>query len=143
VIRADSVFTRSMEQLATLTVRNSLYREFAAAGGLAGLGTEITESYRMAGIYTGPILKGEKPADLPVVQSTKFEDQPEDRQGARHNRVTASVRSRRRVDRITALICCIALGLLLALLGSGDQTELGLLIGVKLTHCRRSRDSRC
>jgi putative ABC transport system substrate-binding protein len=78
VISADSVFTRSMEQLATLTVRHSvpavyLYREFAAAGGLASYGTEITETYRMAGIYTGRILKGEKPAELPVLQPTKFE----------------------------------------------------------------------
>ena len=78
VIGAHSVFTRSMEQLANLTVRHSvpavyLYREFAAAGGLASYGPDITESYRMAGIYTGRILKGEKPADLPVQQVTKIE----------------------------------------------------------------------
>jgi putative ABC transport system substrate-binding protein len=78
VISADSVFTRSMEQLANLTVRHSVpavytYREFAAAGGLMSYGPGIAESYRMAGIYTGRILKGEKPADLPVQQVTKFE----------------------------------------------------------------------
>jgi putative ABC transport system substrate-binding protein len=78
VISAHSVFTRGMEQLATLTVRHSvpavyLYREFAAAGGLASYGADITESYRMAGIYTGRILKGEKPADLPVQRVTKVE----------------------------------------------------------------------
>jgi putative tryptophan/tyrosine transport system substrate-binding protein len=78
VISADHVFTRGMEQLANLTARHSmpavyLYREFAAAGGLMSYGPGIGESYRMAGIYTGRILKGEKPADLPVQQVTKFE----------------------------------------------------------------------
>jgi putative ABC transport system substrate-binding protein len=78
VISAENVFTRGMEQLANLTVRHSVpavfyYREFAAAGGLASYGPDIGESYRMAGIYTARVLKGDKPADLPVQQVTKFE----------------------------------------------------------------------
>ena len=78
MISPDFAFTRGMEQLANLTIRHSvpavyLYREFAAAGGLMSYGPDMTETYRMAGIYTGRILKGEKPADMPVEQVTKVE----------------------------------------------------------------------
>jgi putative tryptophan/tyrosine transport system substrate-binding protein len=78
VISADSVFLRGMEELATLTVRHAVpaiyqYRKFASAGGLMSYGPDIRESYRMAGIYTGRILKGVKPADLPIQQVTKVE----------------------------------------------------------------------
>jgi putative tryptophan/tyrosine transport system substrate-binding protein len=77
-IGSDPVFTNRNEQLAALTVRHSVpavyeWREFAAAGGLMSYGGSIADSYRLAGVYTGRILKGEKPADLPVQQSTKIE----------------------------------------------------------------------
>ena len=78
VIGADAFFTSRSEQLAALTVRHAVpaiyrQREFAAAGGLMSYGGSIADSYRLAGIYTGRILKGDKPADLPVQQATKVE----------------------------------------------------------------------
>jgi putative tryptophan/tyrosine transport system substrate-binding protein len=78
VIGADPLFNSQSEQLATLTVRHAVpaiyqFREFAAAGGLMSYGGSLTDAYRVAGVYTGRVLKGEKPADLPVQQSTKVE----------------------------------------------------------------------
>jgi ABC-type uncharacterized transport system substrate-binding protein len=78
VIGGGAFFASQRTQLAALTVRHavpaiSLYREFAAAGGLLGYGADLAEAYRLTGNYTGRVLKGEKPADLPVQQATKVE----------------------------------------------------------------------
>jgi putative ABC transport system substrate-binding protein len=78
VISPDSLFTSRAEELAALALRHRIpaiyqYPEFTAAGGLMSYGGSIWDSYYRAGVYVGRILKGEKPADLPVHQSTKVE----------------------------------------------------------------------
>jgi putative tryptophan/tyrosine transport system substrate-binding protein len=78
VVGSDAFFNSQNEQLAALTVRHAMpavyqYREFVAAGGLMSYGGSLEDSYRLTGVYTGRVLKGEKPADLPVQQSTKLE----------------------------------------------------------------------
>jgi ABC-type uncharacterized transport system substrate-binding protein len=78
VISTDPYFLGQSPRLAELAQRYampalSLDREFAVAGGLMSYGGDVAYSYRLAGVYTGRILKGDKPADLPVQQSTKVE----------------------------------------------------------------------
>jgi putative ABC transport system substrate-binding protein len=78
VIGNDVFFISRSEQIAALTVRYAVpaiyqAREFVAAGGLMSYGASDTDAWREVGVYTGRILKGEKPADLPVQQSTKIE----------------------------------------------------------------------
>jgi putative ABC transport system substrate-binding protein len=78
VIGGDAFFTSHVEQLAALALRDGVpavyqWRAFVAAGGLMSYGSSITETHRLVGIYAGRILKGDKPADLPVQQATKVE----------------------------------------------------------------------
>jgi putative ABC transport system substrate-binding protein len=77
-VAADAFFNSSRGQLIALTARDRLPaaywdRDIVAAGGLMSYGTDFADTYHQVGVYTGRILKGAKPADLPVVQSTKFE----------------------------------------------------------------------
>ncbi len=78
IIVQDVFFNTQSQQLAALTVRHAIpaisqLREFAVAGGLISYGASRSDAWRQAGIYVGRILKGEKPAALPVIQPTKFE----------------------------------------------------------------------
>src|SRR6516164_5675336 len=78
VIGNDTFYVSEAKQLAAMAIRNSVpaiyeYHQFVEAGGLASYGGSITDSYHLASVYTGRILKGEKPADLPVQRATKVE----------------------------------------------------------------------
>jgi putative ABC transport system substrate-binding protein len=116
VIGPDPFFSSRPEQLAALTVRHAVptvyqTREFTAAGGLMSYGVSFTDAFRAAGVYTGRILKGDKPADMPVQQATNVE--------LFLNLSTAKVlglkvpadthRPRRRGDRITSRCRLLAL----------------------------------
>jgi putative ABC transport system substrate-binding protein len=78
VVSGETFFITASDQIVALAARHAVptiyqYRESAAAGGLVSHGIDIRDSYRIVGVYTGRILKGDKPADLPVQQSTKVE----------------------------------------------------------------------
>jgi putative ABC transport system substrate-binding protein len=77
LVTNDVLFNNRIEQIVALAARHAIptmyaLRDFAVAGGLISYGISLIEVYREVGLYTGRILKGEKPADLPVIQPTKF-----------------------------------------------------------------------
>ena len=78
LVGAEATYGAHVQQLISLAVRHKMptmywRREFAEAGGLASYGTSVTDAYRQAGVYVARILRGEKPGELPVIQTAKFE----------------------------------------------------------------------
>jgi len=78
IVQAEPLFFNRRDQLLALAARHEIpaiypYREFPAAGGLMSYGASLADAYRQQGTYVGKILRGAKPADLPVMQSSKFE----------------------------------------------------------------------
>ena len=78
LVATDPAFLAGRQQITALVARHAVpaiyeWREFVEAGGLASYGTNLTDAYRQAGVYVGKILNGAKPAEIPVIQSTKFE----------------------------------------------------------------------
>jgi hypothetical protein len=108
VICTDILFNSVSEQLAALTLRHAVpaiyqFREFVLSGGLASFGTTVADTYRPLGAYTGRILKGEKPADLPVQQATKLV-RPNARAAACKSLVSVSLITERLVGLMSAAI---------------------------------------
>jgi ABC-type uncharacterized transport system substrate-binding protein len=108
LVAADSFFYSRRGQPVALAARHAIpaiyeWREFSEAGGLASYGTDLADAYRQVGIYTGRVLKGEKPASLPEMRSTRFRirNQPQDREGARPRIAADAARPRRRGNRVT------------------------------------------
>ena len=106
-VSADSFFLSRARELAILAARHAVptiytLREYPMVGGLISYGSNLAEGDRTVGLYTGRILKGEKPADLPVqlADQVRTRHQPQDRQGARPRSAADAARPRRRGDRM-------------------------------------------
>ena len=109
VVGGENFFITASDQIVALAARHAVptiynYRNSTAVGGLISYRANQADGYRLAGVYTGQILKGAKPADLPVQQSTKVRagHQPQDRQGAWSHRAADAACPRRRGDRMSA-----------------------------------------
>ena len=108
IIASDPFLTARARQFAVLAARNSIAmvtgtRDFTMAGCIISYGNDTADAYRRAGVYAGRILKGAKPADLPVDRATKFELVINDRpQGPRPRHSRHAARPRRRGDRMSA-----------------------------------------
>jgi len=78
LVGADALFNDHRQRVVSLAARYAMagvypWREYVTAGGLVSYGANLSEGYRLSGLYVGRILKGEKPADLPIIQPEKFE----------------------------------------------------------------------
>jgi putative ABC transport system substrate-binding protein len=146
---ADPLFGSRSEQLGRLALHHRVpaihsFRVFAAAGGLASYGGSFTDSYRQVGVYTGRILKGERPGHLPIQQSTKVELilNVKTAKSLGLGNPDHAARPRRRGDRVAVQPCCICSRPLVALFCRANRAEQCPVSGGKAAVPHKSRDGR-